>query len=276
MKAFLKAGILGEDGVERDTITGTPQGGILSPLLANIALSVLDEHFAEAWEAMGTVAAHGSSADARGWPTTASIRYADDFVVMVAGTRAHAESLREEVAAVLRPDGPAPLGGEDEDRPHRRGLRLPRLAHPAAPEARHGQGATIYTYPSKAALAAVKAKVRTADPAGERTNRSPSCCTGSTRCCGAGPTTSATGCPRRPSATCAPSSGDGWSAGCATSTRRRRGSELRRRYLAGWWPTEGEVTLFNPARVHVTRYRYRGDRIPSPWTWAERMQPTDV
>ena len=31
VKAFLKAGILGEDGVERDTITGTPQGGILTP-----------------------------------------------------------------------------------------------------------------------------------------------------------------------------------------------------------------------------------------------------
>src|SRR5205809_6935204 len=45
VKAFLKAGILGEDGVERDTSTGTPQGGILSPLLANIALSVLDDHF---------------------------------------------------------------------------------------------------------------------------------------------------------------------------------------------------------------------------------------
>jgi RNA-directed DNA polymerase len=31
VKAFLKAGILSEDGVERDTITGTPQGGILTP-----------------------------------------------------------------------------------------------------------------------------------------------------------------------------------------------------------------------------------------------------
>ena len=47
MKAFLKAGILTEDGVSRDTTAGTPQGGILSPLLANIALSVLDEHFIE-------------------------------------------------------------------------------------------------------------------------------------------------------------------------------------------------------------------------------------
>ena len=45
VKAFLRAGILTEDGLNRETITGTPQGGILSPLLANIALSVLDEHF---------------------------------------------------------------------------------------------------------------------------------------------------------------------------------------------------------------------------------------
>src|SRR3954465_5136112 len=42
VKAFLKAGVLTEDGLTRDTWTGTPQGGILSPLLANIALSVLD------------------------------------------------------------------------------------------------------------------------------------------------------------------------------------------------------------------------------------------
>jgi Transposase DDE domain group 1 len=32
--------------------------------------------------------------------------------------------------------------------------------------------------------------------------------------------------------------------------------------------------LVDPAAVHVTRYRYRGDRIPSPWTRAERAQPT--
>jgi RNA-directed DNA polymerase len=53
VKAFLKSGILGEDGLDRSTITGTPQGGILSPLLANIALSVIDEHFTSKWEALG-------------------------------------------------------------------------------------------------------------------------------------------------------------------------------------------------------------------------------
>ncbi|MGC4852900.1 reverse transcriptase domain-containing protein [Micromonospora sp. DT4] len=46
VKAFLKAGILGQEGTLRDNDTGTPQGGILSPLLANIALSVLDQHIA--------------------------------------------------------------------------------------------------------------------------------------------------------------------------------------------------------------------------------------
>ena len=53
VKAFLRAGILTEEGLNRGTYTGTPQGGILSPLLANIALSVLDEHFARKWEALG-------------------------------------------------------------------------------------------------------------------------------------------------------------------------------------------------------------------------------
>ena len=53
VKAFLQAGVLTEEGLDRRTITGTPQGGILSPLLANIALSVFDEHFTRKWEALG-------------------------------------------------------------------------------------------------------------------------------------------------------------------------------------------------------------------------------
>jgi RNA-directed DNA polymerase len=52
VKSFLRAGILCEDGFVRNTSTGTPQGGIISPLLANIALSVLDDHFAEAWQVL--------------------------------------------------------------------------------------------------------------------------------------------------------------------------------------------------------------------------------
>ncbi|HUZ37140.1 MAG TPA: reverse transcriptase domain-containing protein, partial [Streptosporangiaceae bacterium] len=53
VKAFLKAGILTEDGHRRDTHTGTPQGGILSPLIFNIALSALDEHLHRDWQPGG-------------------------------------------------------------------------------------------------------------------------------------------------------------------------------------------------------------------------------
>ena len=38
---------------------------------------------------------------------------------------------------------------------------------------------------------------------------------------------------------------------------------LRRRYLP-WWPTDGDVALFDPAKVAVTRYRLRAT-ITSPW-----------
>jgi hypothetical protein len=37
VKAFLKAGVLDESALVRNSVSGTPQGGILSPLLANIA-----------------------------------------------------------------------------------------------------------------------------------------------------------------------------------------------------------------------------------------------
>jgi RNA-directed DNA polymerase len=38
----------------RDSTTGTAQGGIISPLLANVALTVLDEHFCANWDAHTT------------------------------------------------------------------------------------------------------------------------------------------------------------------------------------------------------------------------------
>jgi RNA-directed DNA polymerase len=42
--------------------------------------------------------------------------------------------------------------------------------------------------------------------------------------------------------------------------------QLRRRYLQRWWPTQGKAILFDPASVAVTRYRFRGERIPSLWS----------
>jgi RNA-directed DNA polymerase len=51
VKAFLKSGVLTELGGREESPAGTPQGGILSPLLANIALSALDDYFARQWAA---------------------------------------------------------------------------------------------------------------------------------------------------------------------------------------------------------------------------------
>jgi RNA-directed DNA polymerase len=48
--------------------------------------------------------------------------------------------------------------------------------------------------------------------------------------------------------------------------RRITWRELRRRYCGGgWWPGTTERQLFNPAKVRITRYRYRGTAIPTPW-----------
>ena len=105
VKAFLKSGVLTELGDREDTLTGTPQGGILSPLLANIALSALDEHFDLQWhQDMGT-SKQRAKRKANRLGNWRLIRYADDFVLMVAGDRHQAEALREEVSAVLAPLG---------------------------------------------------------------------------------------------------------------------------------------------------------------------------
>ena len=71
VRKWLRAGVM-EEGVYRETVTGTPQGGVISPLLANIYLDALDE----AWRGRG--------------PGTL-VRYADDFVVQC-WTREEAEA----------------------------------------------------------------------------------------------------------------------------------------------------------------------------------------
>ena len=137
IKAFLKAGVLSEDQAIRENNSGTPQGGILSPLLANIALEVLDEHFARLWQTQSATRVDRSRRRRHGQPTYRLVRYADDFVVLVSGSREHAEAIHDQVAAVLAPIGLQAVTGEDRRGSYRRGVRLPRIPHPAAPEAGH-------------------------------------------------------------------------------------------------------------------------------------------
>jgi RNA-directed DNA polymerase len=70
-------------------------------LLANIALSVPDEHFAQAWQTDMSTRVDRARRRRHGQATYRVVRYADDFVVMVCGSRQHTEAIREQIILVL-------------------------------------------------------------------------------------------------------------------------------------------------------------------------------
>ena len=80
LRQWLRAGVL-VDGMVTETVTGTPQGGVISPLLANIYLHAFDR----AWAKRGTGEV---------------VRYADDFVVLC-NSRAQAEQAQTRAAVLL-------------------------------------------------------------------------------------------------------------------------------------------------------------------------------
>ena len=271
ISAFLAAGVLTEEAVSRETVTGTPQGGILSPLLANIALSALDEHFTRKWEALGPEWRRRKHRRGGGYMTRL-VRYADDFVVMVAGTRDDAAALRDEVAGVL-----APMGLRLSDAKTRvchidegfdfLGFRIQRRVW----RGRIGKRA-VYTYPSKKALASVMEKVRWLTRREKHR------------------TLAALLLRLNPVLR-------GWCAyfhhGVSFRTfgyldhfafwrivgwlRKRHPKvnwgTLHRRFLPGWEIRDGGIELFRPRAVPIVRYRYRGNTIPTPWASAAAGSP---
>lgn len=263
VKAFLKAGVLSEDNTMRDTNTGTPQGGILSPLLANIALSVLDEHFVAAWEAMGD--SHQREQRRRkGLANYRLVRYADDWVVMVAGTRADADRLRDEAASVLVPMG-LRLSEEKTMISHiDEGLDFLGM-HIQRHKQRGANKRYVYTYPTRTSLASVKAKVKaivsprttyqSLDILIHRLNPVLRGWTNYHRHGAASKSFAYLGAYtwRRV-----------W-LWLRTKHPKATVRDLRRRYLNRWWPQQDGVVLFNPATVRIIRYRYRGTNIPTPW-----------
>jgi RNA-directed DNA polymerase len=270
VKSFLKAGILGEDQVQRDTVTGIPQGGILSPVLANVALSVLDEHFMRRWEEAGT-AHKRRQRRLKGLANYRIVRYADDFVVLVSGTQEHTEALREEVAALLAPMG-LRLSDEKTVVTHvDKGFDFLGF-HIQRKRQEGSQRRTIYTYPAKTALQAIKAKVRvltqgnTDQTLANLLQRVNPVLRGWANYFRHGVSARTF------------SYLNAWSWRRVVNWLRHKHpkagwSWLRRHYLPRWRPTDGKDTLFNPATIPITRYRYRGTRIPTPWT---RFDDTDV
>ena len=268
VKAFLKAGVMTETGDAEASDTGTPQGGILSPLLANIALSVLDEHLMAPWRPGGTMdrASRRHARRAHGLPTWRIVRYADDFVVLVHGQRGDVEPLREDVERVL-----APLG-----------LRLSaaktRVVHMSDGfdflgfhlQWKRKRGTSkwyVYTFIADRPFRAVKAKIRALTHRVSQANM-------------------ATVIGRINQIL------RGWTnyfrhaVGKHTFNRLRffvnwrlirwlrkrhrwRWGQFRRRFTTPsgrWLPIAADgIEVFNPAAVTVTRYRYRGHTIPNTY-----------
>jgi RNA-directed DNA polymerase len=270
VKAFLKAGILTELGENKETMTGTPQGGILSPLLANIALSALDEHLMEPWKpggAMSTAWQRQSRRSRKQLPNWRVVRYADDFVVLVNGSREDVLAVREDVSQVLKPLG-LRLSQEKTQLTHLEdgidflGFHI---------QWRRKKGTDqwhVYTFIAKRPIRQLKAKIRALT--------------------------------RRQSQQDLKSLlirinqiVRGWSAYFRHAVAKNQFSaladfiwwrvmrmlrvrhdwtwrDIRRRFVTPsglWRPISAEGTeLFDMAAVVVTRYRWRGARIPSPWT----------
>ena len=98
IEIMLKAGIM-EDGLFQHTPEGTPQGGILSPLLANIYLHEFDTWW---WEKYGKLTLYEKAKRRRtGEGNCVLTRYADDFILLCNGPKHEVERLREEAKQVL-------------------------------------------------------------------------------------------------------------------------------------------------------------------------------
>jgi RNA-directed DNA polymerase len=269
VKAFLKAGVLTEDENREDTHTGTPQGGILSPLLANIALSVLDEHLHEPWRPGGTMSTAylRSRRRVHGLPRWRVVRYADDFVVLVHGDRAHVETLREEIASVL-----GPLGlrlSESKTKVVHMSDGFDFLGFHIRWKRKRGTNKWhVYTFIGDRAIRSLKTKIRALTRRTSQQNPKVVLIRLNQIMRGWANYFKHAACK---------STLDGlahfvWRRLIGWLRRLHRWSwkDVRSRFTtpAGRWKpiTADGIALFNLAAVPVTRYRYRGNTIPNPWT----------
>ena len=268
VKAFLKSGVLTESGEQQDTLAGTPQGGILSPLIFNIAMMALDEYLMAPWEDGGAMST-GSRRQARrrkGLPNYRSVRYADDFAVLVHGTREDAEALREEVTGVL-----ATLGlrlSEAKTRVVHLSEGFPFLGFRIQWRRKRGTSKWyVYTFIDDRPVRSLKAKIRALTPRTSqldleyvltRLNQVMHGWANYFRHAVAKGTFGML------------AHFAWWRVIRMLRTRHRwRWGDVRRRFTdhtGRWLPiTAGETRLRSISEIPVTRYRYRGSQIPSPW-----------
>ena len=269
VKAFLKSGVMTELGHREETPSGTPQGGILSPLLANIALSALDDHFDQQWRREMGDDWQRRKRRKHGLGNWRLVRYCDDFVVMISGDRHHAEALREVVSAVL-----APLGlrlAPEKTRVVHIDEGFTFLGFDIRRMRKRGTSKQyVYTKPSKKAIQSIKDKVKAKTYRSTRSqdldrmililNRSLRGWANHFR---------------HGVSAAAFSAVDNftwnrlmrWIRAKYAGKNRLGMRELRRRFCdRGWRFAHKGVVFTGASSVKVTRYRYRGNTIPTPWT----------
>lgn len=105
IKTMLKAGVAGECDVNE---YGTPQGGILSPLLANVYMDIMDEWVSSQWERKKTKTAYTrydikitALRERSNLIPGYLVRYADDFVI-ITDSRLHAELWKQKIQEFLQ------------------------------------------------------------------------------------------------------------------------------------------------------------------------------
>ena len=263
VRLFLKAGVMMETGRLQRTVTGTPQGGIASPLLANIALSALDRQYQADWQETSCYPTQRRYLHRTGRPTYRLVRYADDLVLLVKGTRAQAKALLEQLAGRVQTLGLS-LKAEKTAITHidegfvflgQRIVRRPK-----------GHKRYIYTFVSNEALASIRRKVKAL------TRRSTTNMELSELIAALNPVLRGWGNHFRHAAAKRTLNYLGYYAWWRVVRWLRKKhpritwKQIKRRYQSKDGIQEKGIVLYNPASISVTRYRYRGARIPNPWT----------
>jgi RNA-directed DNA polymerase len=265
--------VMTETGRLERTVTGTPQGGIASPMLANIALSALDRQYQADWQEMSRYQGRRQFLQRTGRATYRLVRYADDLVLLARGTREQAQALLEQLTGRVEALG-LQLKAEKTAITHIDegfvflGQRIVR--RPKGPK-RH-----VYTFVSHEALASIRRKVKTL------TGRSTINMELSELIAALNPVLRGWANHFRHAAAKRTFDYLGyyawWRVGRWLRKKHPRltWKQIERRYTGEGTYQEKGNTLFHPGSVSVTRYRYRGARIPNPWTIPPTADPNGL
>jgi RNA-directed DNA polymerase len=271
IKQFLGSGVLRELGAVTATPSGTPQGAIISPLLANVALSVLDRHFQAAWNAR--TAGQRARGLAKGLPSYRMVRYADDFVILVRGTKAQAQAIKEQTAEFMAEQMRLTLSPEKTAVTHVDdgfdflGIRTTRIPW---------RGRMVaFNFPSRQAFGDIKHRIKELTKC-HTTNLSLDQLIHALNPALRGWTnyhrhTAASRCFRyidhylwwrviR------------W---LRKKHKRLTWKKVKRQYRGHKWASHAGTRLYWPSEVKIKRYRYRGYHIPSPWTTEGNTRSTN-